>query len=152
MGTSRTISLTLVLCIYTVSPAFPAPPSVCELAKTRGGLTMYTVDVSPDQNGDREIIADIGGDGSNDKIRWFDPGSGSIVPADNSTLTVTLMLSGKTFAVEEQRLRVVKYQSNYFVVTGRVESERGPWHRDVYAVTRTGITKICSFSGKGLGQ
>jgi len=102
MGTSRTISLTLVLCIYTISPAFAAPRSVCELAKTRGGLTMYTVDVSPDQNGDREIIADIDGDGSNDKISWFDPGSGSIVPADNSTLTVTLTSSGKTFTVEEQ--------------------------------------------------
>ena len=152
MSVSRTIGLTLVLCICTVSAAFATPPSVCELAKKRGGLTMYAVDVSPDQNGNREIVADIDGDGLSDKISWFDPRSGSIIPADNSTLTVTLSSIGRSFTVEEQRLHVVKYQSNYFVITGRVESERGPWHSDVYAVTRTGITKICSFSGKGLGQ
>ena len=150
MRASRTIGLTLSLCIGTVSVA--APPSVCELAKKRGGLNPYAVDVSPDQNGNREIVTDIDGDGLRDKIAWFDPGSGSIIPADNSTLTATLSSSGRTFTLEQQRLHVVKYQSNYFVVTRWLESERGPWHSDVYAVTRTGITKICSFSGKGLGQ
>jgi hypothetical protein len=152
MGESRTISLTLALCICATSVAFAAKPSVCELAKKPSGLTPYAVNVSPDQKGNREIVADIDGDGSGDKISWFNPGSGSIIPADNSILTVTLSSSGKTYTVEEQRLHVVKYQSDYFVVTGWVESERGPWHSDVYAITRTGVTKMCSFSGKGLGQ
>jgi hypothetical protein len=113
---------------------------------------MYAVGVAPDQNGNREIAEDIDGDGLSDKISWFNPGSGSIIPADNSNLTLTLSSSGKTFTVEEQRLHVVEYQSKYFVVTGWVESERGPWHSDVYQIGTTGITKICSFTGKGLGR
>jgi hypothetical protein len=149
---ARIISQTILLAIFATFTALAASPSVCELAKKRGGLTAYAVDASPNQNGDREIVADFDGDGSRDKISWFDPGSGSIIPADNSTVTLTLSSSGDSFTVEEQRLYVVKYQSKYFVVAGRVESERGPWHSDVYAITGKGMQKICSFGGKGLGQ
>ena len=47
----------------------------------------------------------------------------------------------------EQRLYVVKYEASYFVVTGWFESERGgPLHTEIYAITGTGIIKICSFS------
>jgi len=136
--------------IYVVSAAFAAPPRVCELASQRAGLTMYAVDVSPDEDGNREIVADLDGDGLSDKLSWFDPGSGSIIPADNSTLTVTLSSTGKAVTVEQQRLHVVKYQSKYFVVTGWAKSERGPWCTDIYAVNRAGITKLCSFSSKGV--
>ena len=151
MRASRAISLVLILAT-TSGIAFTAPPGVCELGKKRGGLTMYAVDVDADQNGTREIAVDIDGDGATDKISWFVPGSGSIIPADDSTLSMTLSSSGKTFTIEQQRLHVVKYEAKYFVVTGWVESERGPWHRDIYAVTRAGITKLCSSKGRGLGQ
>ena len=152
MGAARIICHTVLLAISANSAVFAASPSVCELAKKRGGLTAYAVDATPNQNGDREIADDIDGDGSKDKISWFNPGSGSIIPADNSTVTLTLSSSGESFTVEEQRLYVVKYQSKYFVVAGRVESERGPWHSDVYAITGKGMQKICSFGGKGLGR
>ena len=152
MVAARAITQTILLAIAAVSPALAAPPSVCELAKKRGGLTAYAVDASPNQNGDREIAADIDRDGSSHKISWFNPGSGSIIPADNSIVTLTLSSSGKSFTVEEQRLYVAKYQSRYFVVAGRVESELGPWHSDVYAITGRGMRKLCSFGGKGLGQ
>ena len=152
MGAARVITGTILLAIAAVLPALAAPPSVCELAKKRSGLTAYAVDASPNQNGETEIAADIDGDGASDKISWFNPGSRSIIPADTSTVTLTLSSSGKSFTVEDQRLYVAKYQSKYFVVAGRVKPERGPWHSDVYAITGSGMRKLCSFGGKGLGQ
>src|SRR5436190_22386166 len=104
MGAARVITGTILLAIAAVLPALAAPPSVCELAKKSGGLTAYAVDASPSQNGETEIAADIDGDGASDKISWFNPGSGSIIPADNSTVTLTLSSSGKSFTVEDQRL------------------------------------------------
>ncbi len=71
--------------------------------------------------------------------------------ADNSTLTLTLTSNGKSFTLAQQRLGVVKFEARYYVVTTRFESELGPWYRDVFAVTREGFTKICSFEGKGQG-
>jgi hypothetical protein len=152
MRSQRTISQTILVLTCLLSTAFAASPSVCELAKKRGGLTLYAVEVTADENGKSEIVTDIDGDGISDKISWFDPRAGSIIPADNSTLTLTLSSNGKTFTVEEQRLHVVKYRSRYFVVTGWVESEHGPWHSDIYRIGPKAITKICSFSGKGLGR
>jgi hypothetical protein len=114
-----------------------------------GGLTQYTVQVDPDKNGSRILKTDIDLDGSVDELRWFDSGSGSSMPADNSTLTLTLTSNSKSFTLEEQRLHVVKFESHYYVIATRVESELGPWYRDVFAVNKSGITKICSFSGKG---
>ena len=151
MVMTRAITQTVLLAIAAVSPALAAYPSVCELAKKRGGLSAYALDISPNQNGDREITVDIDGDGSSDKISWFNPGSGSMIPADNSVVTLTLSSNGKSFTVEEQRLYVAKFQSKYFVATARVESDRGPWHSDVYEITGRGMRKLCSFGGKGLG-
>jgi hypothetical protein len=151
MRASRAIGLVLILSTATAA-VLAAPPTVCDLAGSRSGLTMYAVEVAPDQDGNHRIAVDIDGDGSTDTLSWFNPGSGSIIPADNSSATLTLSSTGKSFTVEQQRLHVVKYESKYFVVTGRVESERGPWHREIYAVGRAGITKLCSFTGKGLGQ
>ena len=141
----------LVLCLCASSSAFAEPSRVCELAVKRAGLVQYAVQVDPDKDGVRTIKADIDLDGSVDELRWFDPGSGSIIPADNSTLTLTLTSNRKSFTLEQQRLGVVKFESHYYVVTTRVDSGLGPWYRDVFAVTQKGITKICSFSGKGQG-
>jgi hypothetical protein len=33
-----------------------------------------------------------------------------------------------------------------------VETEQGPWHKEVFSLSREGIKRICSFSGKGHGQ
>ena len=150
MRASRAISLVLIS--TATGAVLAAPPTVCDLAGRRGGLTMYAVEVDPDQDGNHKIAVDIDGDGSTDTLSWFNPGSGSMIPADNSSVTLKLSSSGKSFTVEQQRLHVVKYESKYFVVTGWVESERGPWHREIYAVGRAGIKKLCSFTGKGLGQ
>ena len=46
---------------------------------------------------------------------------------------------------------LVKFESHYYVVTTRFESTLGPWYRDVFDITQKGITKICSFEGKGEG-
>ena len=152
MGATRVITETILVTIAAAGSALAAPQTVCELEKKSGRLTAYAVDAIPNENGDREFSADIDGDGSGDKISWFNPGSGSIIPADNSTVTLTLSSIGKSFSLEEQRLYVAKYQSKYFVVAGRVESEHGPWHSYVYAITGKGMRKLCSFGGKGLGR
>ena len=151
MTTTRANNLSLVLCLCASSSVFAEPSRVCELAVKRAGLIQYTAQVDPDQDGNRIINADVDLDGSNDELRWFDGGSASTIPADNSTLTLTLTSTGKSFTLEQQRISVVKFESHYYVVTTRVDSELGPWYRDVFAVTQTGITKVCSYSGKGQG-
>ena len=132
----------LILCLCASSSALGEPSRVCELAVKRGGLVQYAVQVDPDQDGSRTVKVDVDLDGSEDELRWFDPGS---------TLTLTLTSNGKRFALEQQRLSVVKLESLYYVVTTRFESELGPWYRDVFAVSQTGLKKICSFEGKGQG-
>ena len=138
MAATRANNLSLVLCLCASSSAFGEPSRVCELAAKRGGLVQYAVQVDPDQDGSRAVKADIDLDGSDDDLRWI-----------ASTLTLTLTSNSKSFSLEQPRLGVVKFQSHYYVVTTRVDSELGPWYRDVFAVTEEGITRICSFSGKG---
>lgn len=67
-------------------------------------------------------------------------------------MTLTLASNDKSFTLEQQRLYVAKVESHYFVVTGWVESEQGPWHKNVFAVTAKGFRKVCAFSGKGRTQ
>ena len=151
MATTRANNLGLVLCLCASSSAIGEPSRICELAVKHGGLLSYAVQVDPDPDGRRTVKADIDLDGSRDELRWAEPGSGSITPADNSTLTLTLTSNGKSFTLEQQRLGVVKFESHYYVVTTRFETQLGPWYREVFAVTQDGITKICSFEGKGQG-
>ena len=144
-------SLILLLCLCASSLASGAPSRICELAVKRGGLVEHTVQVDPDRNGTRTIKADFDLDGSVDELRWFDRRSASITPADNATLSLTLMSNTKTYKLEQQRLVVVKFESHYYVVTTRIDSELGPWYREVFSLNQKGITKICSFDGKGQG-
>ena len=132
-----------------IGKAFAAPPAICELGKKRGGLTLYAVEGEATATGDREIAADIDRDGIIDKIVWSASGSGSIIPADPSSISVTLSSTGTTLRLEEDRLHVVKYRSTYYAVTGRVETEHGPWHSDIYRIGPKAFTKACSFTGKG---
>ena len=140
MSTTRANNLVLVLCLCASSSALGEPSRICDLAVKRGGLIPYAVQVDPDQDGSRTVKADVDIDGSDDELRWLD-----------STLTLTLTSNGKRFTLEQQRLTVVKLDSLYYVVTTRMESELGPWYRDVFTVTQNGINKICSFEGKGQG-
>jgi len=98
------------------------------------------VQAAAGQDGSRTVKADLDLDGSDEELRWSDPGS---------TLTVTLTSNSKKFTLDHKRLSVVKYDSNYYFVTTRVESELGPWYREVFYLTRTGFVRICSFDGKG---
>jgi hypothetical protein len=143
MTATRAIYPSVILCLCASSSAFGAPSRLCELAVKHGGLVQYTVQVEPDQSGTRTVRADIDLDGSDDELRWLDSG------ADNSTLTLTLTSNRKSFTLEQQRLSVVKFESRYYVVTMRLESGLGPWYREVFAFTQNGITKVCSFEGKG---
>jgi hypothetical protein len=135
-----------------VGTAFAASPGICELGKKRGGLTLYVVEGAATVNGDREIAADIDRDGVIDKMVWSPSGSGSIIPADPSSISVTLSSTGETLTLEEDRLHVVKYRSTYYVVTRHVETEHGPWHSDIYRIGPKAFTKVCSFKGKGTGR
>ena len=149
MTATRAINPGCVLWLFASSSAFGHPSDLCELAMKRGGLVQYAVQVEPDQSGTRIVKADIDRDGSDDDLRWFDAGSRSKDPADNSTLTLTLTSNRKSFTLEQQRFGVVKFEARYYIVATRVESELGPWYRDVFALTEKGITEVCSFEGKG---
>jgi hypothetical protein len=149
---SRASKLVLALSACVGSLAFAEPSRVCKPAATRVGLSQLVVQIDPDRYGDRVLAADFDLDGSVDNLRWNATGSASIIPADNSTLTLSLTSGAKSFTLEQQRLYVVKFESHYFVVAGWVETEQGPWHKEVFSLGREGITKICSFSGKGQGQ
>ena len=149
MRAPRANNLCLVFCLCTSSAVMAGPSRICDLAVKRGGLVQYTVKGNADQSGSRTIKADIDQDGLDDELRWSDPGSGSSTPADNSTAILTLTSNRKSFALEQQRLGVVKFESRYYVVTMRLESELGPWYREVFAVTQTGLARTCSVEGKG---
>ena len=151
MAATRAINISFVFCLCASGAAYGEPSRVCELAVKRGGLVQYAMTVDPDKDGNRTVKTDIDLDGSDDELRWHDPGSASIIPADSSTLTLTLTSNSKSFTLEQQRLLVVRFESHYYVITTRFESELGPWYRDVFAVTQKGITLICSFEGKGQG-
>jgi hypothetical protein len=149
---SRASKLVILLCAGASGATFAVPPKICTPAASRGGLGEYAVDGEPGQEGERRLAMDIDRDGAEDELRWSSPGSGSFIPADDSTATLTLAANHKVFALLQQHLHVVKFEHRYFVVTGWVESEQGPWHKDVFAITRKGFIKVCAFSGKGQGQ
>jgi hypothetical protein len=149
---SRTTRLAILLCACTSSAAFAGSPRICALAANRAGLSQYAVAMEPNQDGDRIVTADIDRDGTADTLKWFSPGSGSLISADPSNVTLTLNANGKSFTLEQQHLYVAKFESTYYVVTGWLETEQGPWHKDIFAVTAKGFSQICSFTGSGQRQ
>jgi hypothetical protein len=149
MAAIRATRLGLLACSCVCSSAFGEPARICELAVKHGGLVPFEVHVDPDRDGGHTVNADLDLDGSNDELRWYDAGPGSQGPAKDASLTLKLSSSRKSFTLQEQRLHVVNFESSYYAVTTRAESELGPWYREVFAVTDKGITRICSFEGKG---
>ena len=137
---------TVVLGCLALSTFAQSPrPEVCDLAMKRGGLTLFAVDGIKGSDGESRIedVRISGGD-KEDELFWFCPGSGSIIPADPCTLKLTLVSSGMTYTLEEQRLHVVKYKDTFYAVTGWRKTEKGPSHTDVYRVERTGFRMLCS--------
>jgi hypothetical protein len=149
---SRVQKLALSLCAFAAASASSATPRVCELAATRVGLAKFASHVPTNKDGIGFLAVDFDSDGSPDELKWSVSGSASIIPPDYSTLSLSLTGSDKRFNLEQQRLRVIKFDAHYYVVTSWVESEQGPWHKEVSSLGSQGITKICSFSGKGLAQ
>lgn len=148
MSAVRPINL-CILALLCGSSARGEPAGICELATKHAGLTDYRLQVEPDRDGNRTVLADIDQDGANDEVRWFDAGSASAIPSDETTLTLTLTSNQKRFTLQQQRMYVVKFESDYYVVTTRAETQLGPWYREVFGLTRDGITNVCSFEGKG---
>ena len=147
----RITSLLFTLCATVGTSVHAASLRVCELAATRTGLAKFAATVETDRAGNGALAVDFDSDGSPDELKWSVTGSGSLIPADNSSLVLKLTASGKRFTLEKQRLHVIRLESHYYVVTGWVESGQGPWHKEVFSLTGKGITRICTFSGKGLG-
>ena len=148
----RVVKLVLLLGALVDCSAAEATSRICELAGTRIGLAQSATFVEPDQEGNGILAHDFDGDGSPDELKWTVTGSASLIPPDYSTVTLTLTSTHKNFALEQQRLAVYGFESRYYVVTSWVESEKGPWHKIVFAIGKKGLAKICSFSGKGQGQ
>ena len=93
---------------------------VCEefrkLLRVRGGLTPYELELLPDAEGKVRITnIDIDGDGAVDEMLWWCPRSGSIIPPDPCTLSITLS-SGKQIEFEESRFELVRYRSKVYAV------------------------------------
>ena len=149
MSAAGSICLGVVTLLVVGRSAANEPRRLCELAMKHGGLAHYRVQVEPDKNGNRIVRADIDLDGSDDRLQWFDGGSASFIPADPTTLTLTLSSNNQEFKLQQQRLYVVKFESRYYVVTTRAETQLGPWYLEVFALDRNGITNVCSYEGKG---
>ena len=128
-----------------------APREVCALSKIKGGLANYVVEAQEDAEGNVVVEADVDGDGQADKLVWFRTGSASLVPPDNSSVTVTLSASWKTRSIEDQRVLLAKYKDRYYIVASSLYSNSGPWRRSIYSVGPRGFSKLCSSGGKGLG-
>jgi len=86
---------------------------------------------------------DIDGDKVNDQILLFRSGSGSRIPSDNSTFTMALSATGKTYTIEAQGFWVIHYKSTYYLLTGDAHEEGE--EREVIRLDRTGIRKLCTF-------
>jgi hypothetical protein len=146
---ARSTNLSLLAALCVGGTAFGATVRVCDLATKHAGLVPYRVQADTDDGGKRTIKADVDQDGSDDVLQWFDGGSASNIPADESTFTLTLTSNHQSFTLQQQRLYVVEVESRYYVVTTRAETQLGPWYREVFGLARAGITRVCSFEGKG---
>ena len=113
----------------------------------RAGLTPYAlVETMDERTGEGSIPnVDIDGDKVNDKLVLFRTGSASLIPPDNSSLTLTLSSTGEQFSIEAQRFYVVRYGVGFYFVGSNLRDEKGPIYTDVYQLGRKGITKACSY-------
>jgi len=85
-------------------------------------------------------------DKKNDELLLFRTGSASLIPADNSALTVILSSTGEKFLYESPGFYVIRYQTNYYIVGGGWQSDKGPIHTDIHSIGRKGIKLLCTYS------
>jgi hypothetical protein len=89
---------------------------------------------------------DVDGDKVADEIVLFRTSSASYIPPDNSSLTLALSSSRKSFTVESPRFYLFKYHGGVYVIGTAMLSEKGPMERDIYKLDGTGISHVCSYT------
>lgn len=107
------------------------------------GLADYALDGQDENEATWHI--DIDRDGVADTLSRFSSGSGSIVPADLSSVDVSLSATGKSFSIQESRLYVIEYARRIYVVGGTPASETGPFPTNIYLLKGDGPQKVCSY-------
>lgn len=114
----------------------------------RAGLSSYAVEEKETQQQDFNFTIpkiDLDGDKIEDKVLLFRTGSGSIIPADYSSVTLILSSTGKKYTAEMQRFFVISYKSKYYVVASNMQGEEGPNFVDIKSMDRNGIKQLCSY-------
>jgi hypothetical protein len=89
---------------------------------------------------------DVDGDKANDEIVLFRTGSASIIPPDNSFLTLVLSSSRESFTVEFPRFYVFKYGGGVYIIGTTMLSEKGPMEREIHRLDGKGISPVCSYT------
>jgi hypothetical protein len=113
---------------------------------TRVRLTPYQLEESDLGEGRLGIHnEDVDGDKKPDELILFRTGSASLIPPDNSTVTLTLSSTGEEFTIEFQRFYVIRFGPGVYVVGGNMVSESGPVETEIHRVGRTGFTRVCSY-------
>jgi hypothetical protein len=116
------------------------------LLSRRAGLGDFAVTGGQGDDGTQNLPGvDFDSDGVDDEVARFCPDSASIIPADPCTLQAKASSTGESFGLEEQRLYVIRFKSSYYVVAGRMTSERGPMTTEIYRLTGAGAQRICSY-------
>jgi hypothetical protein len=114
----------------------------------RAGLVSYAVDEKQIKQEEFNFTIpsiDVDGDNIEDKILLFRPGSGSVIPADSSSVTLILSSTGKKYTAEMQRFFVILYKLKYYLVASNLQSEEGPEFIDIKSMDRNGIKQLCSY-------
>ena len=115
----------------------------------RSKLTAYALEERETGKEDPNLDipnVDIDQDKKNDELLLFRTGSASRIPADNSTLTVILSSTGEKFLYESSAFYVIRYQTNYYIVGGSWQSDKGPIHTDIHSIGRKGLKLLCTYS------
>jgi|SRR6266853_4154947 len=89
---------------------------------------------------------DVDGDKINDEVVLFRTGSASLIPPDNSSLTLVLSSSGESFTVEFPRFYVFKYAGRVYVIGTTMLGENGPMEREIHRLDGKGISRVCSYT------
>jgi hypothetical protein len=115
---------------------------------TRGGLISYAVEEKEVEQEEFNFTIpniDVDGDKVEDKILLFRPGSGSIIPADYSSVALILSSTGDKSTAEMQRFFIILYKSKYYVVASNLQGEKGPEFVDIKSMGRNGIKQLCAY-------
>jgi len=147
----------IVPALIAMTLVMPAPvvaqskPSLCEQFRQhlseRGTPKLQPLEEVELGDGKLKIPGlDVDGDKVDDEIVLFRTGSASIIPPDDSSLTVVLSSSRRSFTVEFPRFYVFKYRGGVYVIGTTMLSENGPMEREVHRLDGKGISPVCSYT------